>query len=198
MTAATLSCARDAAPWCAPDIVSTEPAIAMPESAPAPPRRSPLVRLLCLITIPVLVLDQLTKLIVRTHMDLYQSIALVPHFLDLTYTLNPGAAFSMFVGLSPWIRLAFLVGMNLSAIVVLLVLLWRSDRVDLNTVAFALIIAGAAGNVIDRGIRGEVIDFIRVHYYGWSYPIFNVADSAITIGVALILLTSLFAREEAR
>jgi signal peptidase II len=168
----------------------------MPESAPAPPRRSPLLRLLCLITIPVLVLDQATKLVVRTHMNLYQSIAIVPHLLDLTYTLNPGAAFSMFVWLPPWIRLAFLVGMNLSAIVVLMVLLWRSDRVDLNTIAYALIIAGAAGNVIDRGIRGEVIDFIRVHYYGWNYPIFNVADSAITIGVALILVTSLFARDE--
>jgi signal peptidase II len=147
---------------------------------------------MCLITIPVLVLDQLTKMLVRERMDLYQSIPLLPHFLDLTYTLNPGAAFSLFVGLPPWLRLAFLIGMNLGAIVVLTVLLARSVRVDFNTVAFALIIAGAAGNVIDRGIRGEVIDFIRVHYYGWNYPIFNVADSAISIGVVLILIASFF------
>ncbi len=162
----------------------------MSASTPAP--RSPLVRLVCLITIPVLVLDQLSKMLVRERMDLYQSIPLVPHYLDLTYMLNPGAAFSLFIGLPPWFRLAFLVAMNLGAIVVLMILLARSERVDFNTVAFALIIAGAAGNVIDRGVRGEVIDFIRVHYYGWSYPIFNVADSAITIGVALILIASLF------
>jgi signal peptidase II len=161
-------------------------------SATTPAPRSPLLRLMCLITIPVLVLDQLTKMLVRERMDLYQSIPLLPHFLDLTYTLNPGAAFSLFVGLPPWLRLAFLIGMNLGAIVVLTVLLARSVRVDFNTVAFALIIAGAAGNVIDRGIRGEVIDFIRVHYYGWNYPIFNVADSAISIGVVLILIASFF------
>jgi signal peptidase II len=174
--------------------MNAETAAAMSATTPAP--RSPLVRLLCLITIPVLVLDQLTKMLVRERMDLYQSIPLVPHFLDLTYTLNPGAAFSLFTGLPPWLRLAFLVAMNLGAIVVLTILLARSVRVDFNTVAFALIIAGAAGNVIDRGIRGEVIDFIRVHYYGWSYPIFNVADSAITIGVALILIASFFGSSE--
>jgi signal peptidase II len=170
--------------------VDAETAAAMTATAPAP--RSPLLRLVCLITIPVLVLDQLSKMLVRERMDLYQSIPVLPHYLDLTYTLNPGAAFSLFTGLPPWFRLAFLVGMNLGAIVVLTILLARSVRVDFNTVAFALIIAGAAGNVIDRGIRGEVIDFIRVHYYGWNYPIFNVADSAISIGVALILIASLF------
>jgi signal peptidase II len=171
--------------------MNAETATAMSATTPAP--RSPLVRLVCLITIPVLALDQLSKMLVRERMDLYQSIPLVPHYLDLTYTLNPGAAFSLFIGLPPWFRLAFLVGMNLGAIVVLMILLARSERVDFNTVGFALIIAGAAGNVIDRGVRGEVIDFIRVHYYGWSYPIFNVADSAITIGVALILVASFFA-----
>jgi signal peptidase II len=174
--------------------MNAETAAAMSAATPAP--KSPLVRLVCLVTIPVLVLDQLTKLLVRERMDLYQGIPLVPHYLDLTYTLNPGAAFSLFTELPPWFRLAFLVGMNLGAIVVLTILLARSRRVDFNTVAFALIIAGAAGNVIDRGIRGEVIDFIRVHYYGWSYPIFNVADSAITIGVALILLASFFSSGE--
>jgi signal peptidase II len=174
--------------------MDAETAAAMTDITPAP--RSPLVRLLCMITLPVLVLDQVTKIVVRERMDLYQSIPLIPHFLDLTYTLNPGAAFSLFIGLPPWFRLAFLVGMNLGAIVVLTILLARSDRVDFNTVAFALIIAGAAGNVIDRGIRGQVIDFIRVHYYAWSYPIFNVADSAITIGVTLILIASFFGRDE--
>ncbi|HUY29066.1 MAG TPA: signal peptidase II [Candidatus Binataceae bacterium] len=179
------------------EAVSNDAAVAASEPSAAPTRRSPILRLMCLITLPVIVLDQVTKLMVRSRMALYQSIAIVPHFLALTYTLNPGAAFSMFTGLPPWFRLAFLVGMNLGAIVVLTVLLARSERVDFNSIAFALIIAGAAGNVIDRGIRAEVIDFIRVHYYGWNYPIFNVADSAITIGVALILITSIFRRDTA-
>lgn len=169
-------------------------ASAMTDTARA--KKSPLVRLLCLVTLPVLVLDQVTKMLVRERMDLYQNIAIIPHFLDLTYTMNPGAAFSLFAGMPAWFRLAFLIAMNLGAIVVLTYLLARSDRVDFNTTAFALIIAGAAGNVIDRGIRGEVIDFIRVHYYGWNYPIFNVADSAITIGVAMILIASFFARDQ--
>jgi signal peptidase II len=80
--------------------------------------------------------------------------------------------------------------------VVLVVLLVRSDRISVTSIAFALILAGAAGNLIDRSIRGEVIDFIRLHYYDLSYPIFNVADSAISIGVTLIVLATLFGRDD--
>ena len=76
---------------------------------------------------------------------------------------------------------------------VLVVLIARSEQVSINSVAFALILAGATGNLIDRAPRGgRVIDFVRTHYYDLNYPVFNVADSAITIGVALIILTSLF------
>jgi signal peptidase II len=154
-------------------------------------RRNPLLAMLGLVTLPILVLDQATKLFVSSHMDLFESIPVIPNWIDITYTRNAGAAFSMFTTLPGWFREAFLVSLSMVAIVVLLVLIARSDGYSLTTFAFALILAGAGGNLIDRGLRGQVIDFIRVHYYDWNYPIFNVADSAISIGVALIILSTL-------
>lgn len=154
--------------------------------------RRPVFFLLGAITIPVIVIDQIVKLIVKSHMALYQSIPIVHNYLDLTYTQNPGAAFSMLADAAPMFREAFLFALAGAAIVVLTVMLVRAERVSINSVALALILAGATGNLIDRAIRGEVIDFIRVHYYDLNYPIFNVADSAITIGVILILGASFF------
>ena len=159
-------------------------------------RRLPPWSLFIFVTIPVIVLDQLTKQIVRAHMELYQSIPLVNHYLDLTYTQNPGAAFSMLASAPLWVREAFLLSLSATAIVVLGVLIARSARVSVTAVAFALICGGAMGNLIDRAIRGRVIDFIRAHYYDWNFPVFNVADSAITIGVSLIILITLFAIDD--
>ena len=156
------------------------------------PRR-PFLFLIGAITIPIIVLDQATKLLVQSHMALYESIALIPNYLDITYTLNPGAAFSMMADAPPWVRIAFLLTMAAAAIIVLAVLIVRAERVSINSVGFALIMAGATGNLIDRALRGgRVIDFMRAHYYDLNYPIFNVADSAISIGVGLIILASFF------
>jgi signal peptidase II len=130
---------------------------------------------------------------VASRLELYENVPIIPHYLDITYTQNPGAAFSIFTDLPPWFRIAFLMTLATVAIVALAVLIARSDGIDLTSVAFAFILAGALGNLIDRiRIHGRVIDFIRVHYYGWNYPIFNVADSAISIGVTLIVLGMLF------
>jgi signal peptidase II len=161
----------------------------------SPPRR-PLLFLFGAITLPVIVLDQATKLFVQAHMALYESIAIIPNYLDITYTLNPGAAFSMLADSPAWIRKAFLLSMAAVMIVVLTVVIVRSERVSLNSIACALILGGAAGNLIDRAVRGRVIDFMRAHYYDLNYPVFNVADSAITIGVALIILASLFGGDD--
>ena len=168
------------------------------EMAGSPPRR-PFVFLLGAITIPIIVLDQASKLFVRAHMALYESIALIPNYLDITYTLNPGAAFSMLAEAAPWARLAFLLSMSSAAIIVLIVLLVRAHRVSINSVAFALILGGATGNLIDRALRGgRVIDFMRAHYYDLNYPVFNVADSAISIGVTLIILATFFGSDDDR
>jgi signal peptidase II len=150
-----------------------------------------------LVAVPVVIIDQLSKLYVSSHMALYQSIPVIPHWFDITYTQNAGAAFSLFATLPPVARVTILATLAAAAIVVLLVLLARSPRITLGSFGLALIMGGAAGNLIDRAVRGRVIDFIRIHYYGLSYPVFNVADSAITIGVALVLLASLGRRHDA-
>jgi signal peptidase II len=168
------------------------------ESTTAAPPRRPFLFLLGAITIPVILLDQATKLFVQAHMALYESIAIIPNYLDITYTLNPGAAFSMLADAPTWVRTMFLLSMATAAIVVLAVMIVRADRVSISTVAFALILGGAVGNLIDRAIRGRVIDFMRAHYYDLNYPIFNVADSAISIGVALIILTAFFGSDDER
>ena len=168
------------------------------ESTTAAPPRRPFLFLLGTITIPVILLDQATKLFVQAHMALYESIAIIPNYLDITYTLNPGAAFSMLADAPVWVRTMFLLSMACAAIVVLTVMIVRAERVSISSVASALILGGAIGNLIDRAIRGRVIDFLRAHYYDLNYPIFNVADSAISIGVALIILTAFFGRDDER
>ena len=164
-------------------------------TAAAPPRR-PFLFLFGAITIPVILLDQGTKLFVQAHMALYESIAIIPNYLDITYTLNPGAAFSMLADAPAWIRKAFLLSMAAAMIIVLTVLIVRAERLTIYSVAWALVLGGAMGNMIDRAIRGRVIDFMRAHYYDLNYPIFNVADSAISIGVVLIILASFFGSDD--
>jgi signal peptidase II len=154
--------------------------------------RTPLL-MLAAVTAPVIALDQFTKLYVNAHMQLYENIPLVPNWLDLTYVRNPGAAFSMFTNLPDGFRSAMLFVFAAIAIVVIFVLLAAGEQATLTSVALALILAGAAGNLIDRAARGEVIDFVRAHYYSHNWPVFNVADSAVSIGVTLIVLSSLAA-----
>jgi len=156
------------------------------------------VKLILGITLPVIALDQLSKLYISSHLALHQDIVLIPNFLDITYTLNPGAAFSLFAGMPVWFRSSFLLILAAVAIVVLIVLLAKDPRLNLTSAALALILAGATGNLIDRLWRGPVVDFILMHYYAYAWPVYNVADSAITIGVVLILLASLKPGEPAR
>ena len=178
--------------------VSAFPESAMAEVGGKPPRSwRPFAILIGLIAIPLIIIDQVSKVYVASHMALYESIAVVPNWFDITYTQNPGAAFSMFVNLPPNVRLLMLCALSAIACVVLLVLLAQTEKITLMSFALSLILAGAAGNLIDRALRdGRVIDFIRVHYYDASYPIFNVADSAISVGVALIILSSLFGKKD--
>jgi signal peptidase II len=153
--------------------------------------------MLSFVALPIFVLDQLVKLYIVRHFKLFEQIDLVPHWLAITYTLNSGAAFSLFATLPPAVRETMLDGLAAAAVVVLGVLLARGARPPIVSAAFALIMGGAAGNLLDRVMRGRVVDFIYVHYYAWSYPVFNIADSAITIGVAIILLHSMFSHDAA-
>jgi signal peptidase II len=136
-----------------------------------------------------LVLDQASKLLVDSTMQLYQSIPLLP-FFKLTYVHNTGAAFSFLSEAGGWQRW-FFAGLALVISVVIAVWLSRLEKHEtLLAVALSLILGGAVGNLIDRLAYGYVIDFLDVYYGTWHWPAFNIADSAITLGVVLMLAES--------
>jgi signal peptidase II len=149
-------------------------------------------RLVFLVSSFVLVLDQVTKYWVDKTMTLYQSFELVPHFVRITYVRNTGAAFGFLAGDRSTVRMFFFILVSLVAIGCISYLL-KTLRPQQKTLLFSLsmILGGAAGNLIDRLRVGEVTDFIDLHWYQYHWPAFNVADSAITIGVALLFLQML-------
>jgi signal peptidase II len=138
--------------------------------------------------VPIIVLDQLTKIIVDRTMPLHHSIPIVDGFFSLTYVRNTGAAFGIFAGSHEVFRLPFLIGVSILAIGFILTMLkrLRDDATGLVT-ALTFILAGAIGNLIDRVFYGEVIDFLDVYYSNYHWPAFNVADSFITIGVTITI-----------
>lgn len=151
----------------------------------------PRVRLAFVVAVIVLVLDQVTKEIVQRSMELYQSIPIVPGFA-LTYVRNPGAAFSMLSGAPETFRIPLFLLVTVVAVWALVSYLRATppERTWL-IVALGGVLGGALGNFICRIRYGEVIDFFHVYYGEWSWPMFNVADSAISVGVVVILLESL-------
>ena len=142
----------------------------------------------------VILLDQLSKWLVAGHLAVYDSIRVLPVF-NLVLIHNPGAAWSFLASASGWQRWFFtiLALVVSAAIVVWLRVLPRRDF-RWRSCALALVLAGALGNVIDRLWHGYVIDFLQFHYQGWYYPAFNLADSAITVGAAMLILEGLFSR----
>jgi signal peptidase II len=139
----------------------------------------------------VLVLDQVSKAIVERTMAVNESIPLLP-FFSLTYVRNTGAAFGILRELDAALRLPLFVLVTLLAVAALISYL-RQLRSSDSIVAAALggVLGGAAGNLICRVRYGEVVDFAHLHYGTFDWPMFNVADSAITVGVAIVLLHSL-------
>ncbi|MBD1400412.1 signal peptidase II [Pelovirga terrestris] len=144
----------------------------------------------CGIALVVLILDQLTKVYFERNYTLGQFKVLIENHLYLTHVRNPGAAFGILAD-SPW-RLPFFLTVALIAVVGILWYL-RSLPATARGMHFSLglIFGGAIGNVIDRIRLGEVVDFIGVHWYQYHWPAFNVADSAISVGVAILLIVSL-------
>jgi signal peptidase II len=137
----------------------------------------------------VLALDQATKWIVERSMHVYETIELLP-FFQLTYLRNQGAAFSFLSDAGGWQRW-FFVALSVTFSVGIsywLVRLKPGRRWE--AAAWSLVLGGAVGNLIDRVLVGYVIDFLDVFYSQWHWPAFNVADSAITIGIAMLLIDS--------
>lgn len=138
----------------------------------------------------IIVLDQLTKFWVVSALSLGQSIELTG-FLNLVFVYNPGAAFSFLSDAGGWQRWFFVaLALAVSAWLTFLIRQHAAER--LLPLAATLILGGALGNVVDRIRFGAVVDFVDVHAAGWHWPAFNVADSAISVGVALLLWQQLF------
>jgi len=143
----------------------------------------------------VIILDQLTKLLVVKKFFLHETVKVIPGFFSLTYVRNPGAAFGILAGASGSWRTIFFITVSLAALAVLATLVQKTaERLPL--IAYALIGGGAVGNFIDRVRFGEVVDFIEWYYRSYHWPTFNIADSAITAGVALLAVDMLFVRKE--
>jgi signal peptidase II len=145
-----------------------------------------------LISLVVVIFDQFTKDLVVQNLVEFQRINLLPVF-DLVRFHNTGAAFSFLANAGGWQHWLF-TGIAISVSVGIIWYQWVLPAKGCRTLALglALILGGAIGNVIDRLVQGYVVDFILVFYGDWSWPAFNVADSAISVGVALIIFDSLF------
>jgi signal peptidase II len=137
----------------------------------------------------IVVADQATKILIERVFD-FGDVRPVTSFFNLVLTYNKGAAFSFLADASGW-QHHFLTGVAIVASVFILYLLARHGTQRLFACALALILGGAIGNVIDRLAHGHVIDFLDFHWRGWHWPAFNVADSAIVAGAALLILDEL-------
>lgn len=145
-------------------------------------------RMLYVLVIALVAIDQGTKWLAETNLPLQSPVEVVPYF-SLYLTYNTGIAFSMLAWLGRW----GLVGLTVIIISVMLYLWQRVPKHhQLALLGFALIIAGAGGNLIDRVYHGHVIDFFLFHTDSWAFAVFNVADSFITIGAIAIIIDEVF------
>jgi signal peptidase II len=144
-----------------------------------------------LLSLAVILLDQITKAAITARLELFDIITVLP-VLEITHLHNTGAAFSFLAGAAGWQRWFFI---GLAGVVAIVILVWlqRLPRRGQQVLAagLALIMGGAVGNVIDRIAYGHVIDFLDFHFGGWHWPAFNLADSAIVGGAALLIVDEL-------
>ena len=144
-------------------------------------------RILAIISVVILALDQATKLYVDANFRLHESMPVIRGFFNLTYVRNKGAAFGILADNA--VRIPFFITVS---IIAMLGILWYINRIrndqKLAVFSLSLVFAGACGNLIDRIRLGEVIDFLDVFWQRYHWPAFNVADSAITIGVTLLFI----------
>ena len=138
----------------------------------------------------VFILDRFTKWLIETHVSFLDTLQIIPGFFDIVHTENRGVAFSLFNDSTWEWRTALLVLFSLAAVVLVGGFIFRrADRLDrYSLTGFALILGGALGNVFDRIVWGRVTDFLDFYIGAFHWPAFNVADSAIVIGSALLLL----------
>ncbi|EGQ3690562.1 lipoprotein signal peptidase [Staphylococcus pseudintermedius] len=139
------------------------------------------------ITLIILIGDQLTKFIIRTQMTLGESFAVVPKFLYITSHRNNGAAWGILSG-----KMTFFYIITIIVLIALIVFYIKEAKNNmLMQIAISLLFSGALGNFIDRVSSGEVVDFIDTVIFGYDFPIFNIADASLTIGVVFLIIVLL-------
>jgi len=147
----------------------------------------------------VIVADRISKISIHGTLGLFDSVSVIPGWLRIVHTENPGAAFGFLAEGNPYLRSAVLVGISALVLVFVASALWGRGS-SFTTIGarlgLSLVLGGAAGNLYDRIAHGTVTDFIEVYHGTWSFPAFNVADSAITVGAILLLIELLLPRHK--
>jgi signal peptidase II len=149
----------------------------------------PMMRKWLLVAFAIIVLDHLTKWWVSASLEFQQFVPVLP-FFSLVRVHNTGAAFSILADAGGWQRW-FFITVGIIATVIIVRLLKHHAHEKRMALALALVLGGALGNVIDRVVLGYVVDFLYFHYRSFAWPAFNVADSAISVGAALLIWDSL-------
>ena len=144
---------------------------------------------LLILCVAIIVMDQWTKDVVQQRLALYQRVEVIQGFFNLTHVRNPGGAFGIFGGEKGGLGSWLFVLVSLVAIGSILFLLVKTKEGEKTlSFSFSLVLSGAVGNLIDRLRFGEVVDFLDFYLYSYHWPAFNVADSAICIGIGLMAL----------
>lgn len=139
----------------------------------------------------ILALDLSSKMIVQTTLELHKQIPIIQNFFYLNYVKNTGAAWSIFSG-----KTSILTFVSLAGIILFTVMYKKTPKNDkVEQILLAVIIAGTAGNFVDRAMLGYVRDFLDFYIFGYDFPIFNVADMALCIGIGLLFLKTLLKKE---
>jgi signal peptidase II len=141
------------------------------------------------LVVVLVLLDQATKLWVLQTFEVFETVPVLPVF-NLTLVFNHGAAFSFLGDAGGWQRWLFIALTSVISVVLLVWLFRLRVHERLTAASLAMILGGALGNLVDRVRLGKVVDFLDVHWQQWHWPAFNLADSAITVGVVLMLLAS--------
>ena len=147
--------------------------------------------------IAVIVLDQITKAVITEKLFMYGSYKVIDGFFSLVYVMNPGAAFGFLAGAPEIFRYLFFISITVLAILLIIYYISKSKSQDvLIVISLTLIFGGAVGNLIDRIRFGSVVDFLDFYIGAWHWPAFNAADSAISIGAALMIWEMLVSRKK--
>ncbi|RME17039.1 MAG: signal peptidase II [Bdellovibrio sp.] len=146
----------------------------------------------------IIALDQVTKIYIHTHFKLHESLPVIQNFFNITYVRNKGAAFGMLHDSHETFRTIFFLAIPpLAAIIILFLLRGIKNSQTIYIYAYSAIFAGAIGNYIDRLRLGYVVDFLDFHIYNrFTWPAFNIADSAIVVGVITLMILTFFEEKQ--